>query len=143
MSSHASCIGCRSRPTVAGSPSIVVMWSVDLICETGTEHGLNALPLMWLVQALQTPMPQPYFGPGTPRRSRRTHSSRTSSSTSTDTRLPLRMKVCVAMGCSYLTFLRPLVGDGGIGGTVGNGVKCNGPSWLIGNVVGTLPVARA
>ena len=26
-------------------------------------QGLNALPLMWLVHAWQTPSPQPYFGP--------------------------------------------------------------------------------
>ena len=31
--------------------------------ETGTEQGLKALPLMWLVHALQTSSPQPYFGP--------------------------------------------------------------------------------
>src|SRR3954453_22772425 len=98
MSSHASCIGCRSRPTVAGRPSIVVISSVDLICETGTQHGLNALPLMWHVHALQTPRPQPYFGPLTPRTSRRTHSRRTSPSTSALTRLPLRMKVWIGMG---------------------------------------------
>src|SRR4051812_48367906 len=41
-------------------------------------------------------MPHPYLGPLTPRTSRSTHSTRTSSSTSALTRLPLRMKVCVA-----------------------------------------------
>src|SRR5579884_224957 len=64
---------------------------------TGTEHGLNARPLMWQVQALHTPRPQPYLGPLTPRRSRRTHSRRTPSSQSTETDWPLRMKVCVGM----------------------------------------------
>jgi hypothetical protein len=33
-------------PTVAGRPSIVVIWSVGLMSDTRTEHGLNALPLM-------------------------------------------------------------------------------------------------
>ena len=51
LSSQAACIGCRSLPTVAGRPSIVVILSEDLICEIGTEQGLKALPLMWLVQA--------------------------------------------------------------------------------------------
>src|SRR3954469_5186672 len=86
-------MGCSSLPTLAPRPSIVVMRSVLLIWEIGTEHGLNFWPLMWLVHALQTPMPQPYFGPWTPSTSRRTQSSRTSSSTSTRTRLPLRMKL--------------------------------------------------
>src|SRR3954452_24650346 len=90
-------MGCSSRPLVAARPSIVVISSVGLICEIGTEHGLNFLPLMWLVQAWQTPMPQPYFGPRTPRTSRSTHSRRTSSSTSTRTRLPLRMKLCTGI----------------------------------------------
>ena len=67
---------------------------VRLISETGTEQGLNALPLMWLVQALQTLMPQPYLGPVTPRRSRITQSRRTSSSMSTVTYSPLSLKVC-------------------------------------------------
>src|SRR3954453_24034213 len=163
MSSHASCIGCSSRPTVAGRPSIVVMRSVGLICETGTEHGLNALPLMWLVHAWQTPRPQPYLGPVTPRTSRRTHSRRTSSSTSALTRLPLRMKVCRGIGqfpfffavvffffAAALRFLRglfrpaffrPSVGDWGIDGVVGNGSKSSASLWLIGNSVGILPVA--
>src|SRR6478735_4901858 len=69
------------------------MRSSGLMSEIGTEHGLNALPLMWLVHAWHTPRPQPYFGPVTPRTSRRTHSRRTSSATFTRTRLPLRMKV--------------------------------------------------
>ena len=38
---------------------MVVIRSVGLIVEIGTEHVLNALPLMWQVQAWQTPMPQP------------------------------------------------------------------------------------
>ncbi len=33
---------------------------------TFVTHGLNGLPSRWLVQALQTSMPQPYFGPVTP-----------------------------------------------------------------------------
>jgi len=64
---------------VAGRPSIVVTSSVGLIFDTGTEQGLNALPLMWDVQDLQTLSPRPYFGPVMPRMSRRTHSRRTSS----------------------------------------------------------------
>src|SRR5438477_2080584 len=100
MLSHASCIGCRSRPTVAGRPSIVVIWSVGLMSAIRTEHGLNALPLMWQVHAWQTPRPQPYFGPCTPRTSRRTQSTRTSLSQLTVTLLPLRMNVWVAMGGS-------------------------------------------
>jgi hypothetical protein len=75
---------------------MVVTSSVGLIFDTGTEQGLNALPLMWDVHDLQTFSPQPYFGPVMPRMSRRTHSSRTSSSTSTVTGLPLSLKVCCA-----------------------------------------------
>ena len=60
---------------------------------TGTAQGLNALPLMWDVHALHTLIPQPYFGPVIPSRSRSTHRTRTSSSTSTVTRSPLTMKV--------------------------------------------------
>ena len=86
-------MGWRSFPTVAGRPSIVVIWSVLLMSETGTEHGLKALPLMWQVQALQTSRPQPYFGPCTPSRSRSTHSRRTSSAQSTLTCLPLTTNV--------------------------------------------------
>src|ERR1019366_1301979 len=67
---------------------------------TGTAQGLNALPLMWLVQALQTSRPHPYLGPWTPRRSRRTHSSRTLPSQSTVTRLPLRMNEWRGIGFS-------------------------------------------
>src|SRR4051812_11662178 len=136
-------MGCRSLPTVAGSPSIVVMRSVDLICPTGTEHGLNFLPLMWLVQAWQTPMPQPYLGPLTPRMSRMTQSRRTSLSTSTRTRLPLRMKVCTGIAqplllvflrrfffglarARTLSFARPSVGDSGIGGAGGDGAEGSG-----------------
>src|SRR3954454_23475682 len=73
---------------------MVVIRSVVLICETGTAQGLNALPLMWEVQARHTRMPQPYLGPVTPRTSRSTHRRRTSSSASTRTRLPFRMKEC-------------------------------------------------
>ena len=64
---------------------------------TRTEHGLNALPLMCDVHALHTLIPQPYFGPVTPSRSRSTHRTRTSSWTFTVTGLPLRMKVCLGM----------------------------------------------
>src|SRR4051812_30427321 len=137
------------------------MWSVGLICEIGTEHGLNFLPLMWLVQAWQTPMPQPYFGPRTPRTSRRTHRTRTSPSTSALTRLPLRMKEWTGTAQAPFLVLRrlrlgfggvvtrvlsldsPSVGDCGIGGTVGNGSKSSGCRWLRGNSVGVFPIARA
>src|SRR5699024_8314612 len=61
------------------------------------EHGLNALPLIWQVQALHTLMPHPYFGPVTPRRSRSTHSNRTSFSASTVTCSPLSLNVCLGM----------------------------------------------
>src|SRR3954467_2923340 len=81
------------------------MGALGLILPTGTEHGLNALPLMWLVHAWQTPMPQPYFGPVTPRRSRRTHSSRTSLGASTLTRLPLRMNEWVGIAVSSARLL--------------------------------------
>ena len=40
-------------------------------------------------------------------------------------------------------WLRPSVGDSGTGGTKDLGTKASGWSWLIGNRVGTLPVARA
>src|SRR5262249_55181415 len=86
-------MGWRSLPTDAGRPSIVTISSVGLMFETDTEQGLKALPLMWLVAALQTPSPQPYFGPVTPSRSRNTHSRRTSSSQSTETCLPLSVNV--------------------------------------------------
>ena len=73
----------------------MVILSSGSISATGTEQGLNALPLMWQVHAWQTPMPQPYFGPVTPRRSRSTHSSADVVVDSRRvTRLPLRMKVC-------------------------------------------------
>src|SRR6266568_849910 len=68
-SSQARCMGCRSEPALAASPSIVVISSVGAIAETGTARGLKALPLMWQVHALQTATPQPYFGPVTPSRS--------------------------------------------------------------------------
>src|SRR6476469_3324393 len=74
---------------------MVVISSPAWTSEIRTEHGLNALPLMCDVQALQTSMPQPYFGPVTPRMSRSTHSRRTSSGASTLTRLPLSLKVCL------------------------------------------------
>ena len=35
------------------------------------------------------------------------------------------------------------MGDCGIGGTVGSGVNPSGALWLIGKLVGILPVARA
>ena len=38
---------------------------------------------------------------------------------------------------------KPSVGDWGIGGTVGNGVNPSGWLWLIGKLVGIVPVARA
>src|SRR3954452_11745666 len=116
-------MGCRSRPLVAARPSIVVMRSVDLICEIGTEHGLNFLPLMWLVQAWQTPMPPPYFGPLTPSRSRMTHSRRTSSSTSTRTRLPLRMKLWTGTSGSLPLLLRRLLAYAGLGQPVGRRLR--------------------
>jgi hypothetical protein len=87
-------MGCSGLPTVAGSPSIVVISSSGPIWLTGTEHGLNARPLMWLVHALQTLMPQPYLGPVMPRMSRRIQSRRTSSGASTVTDLPLTLNVC-------------------------------------------------
>src|ERR1700716_797320 len=91
-------MGCRSWPTVAGRPSILVISSVGLIWDTGTAHGLNALPLMCDVQALHTSRPQPYFGPVTPNRSRSTHSRRTLSSASTVTCVPLSTKVWLDTG---------------------------------------------
>ena len=57
----------RRAVTVSGSPSMVVTSSSGRELADRTAHGLNALPLMWDVQALQTLMPQPYFGPVTPR----------------------------------------------------------------------------
>src|SRR3954465_4143765 len=101
-------MGCSSRPLVAARPSLVVMWLVVLICEIGTEHGLNLRPLMWLVQAWQTPMPQPYLGPLRPSTSRSTHRTRTSSSTSALTCLPLRMKVWVGIAQPFLFAVRRL-----------------------------------
>src|SRR5689334_19694539 len=79
---------------------MVVISSFSEMSETCTEQGLKALPLMWQVQALQTLMPQPYLGPVTPSMSRITQSRRTSSSTSTVTRSPLSVKVCVGMRVS-------------------------------------------
>src|SRR5207302_7709145 len=40
-------------------------------------------------------------------------------------------------------FCNPSVGDCGIGGTVGSGVKPRGRLWLMGKLVGSFPVARA
>src|ERR1700727_3066976 len=93
-------MGCSGLSTVAASPSIVTMWSFFLICPTGTEQGLNDLPLMKLVHARQTSSPQPYFGPWTLRWSRRTQSSRTSFAHSTWTRLPLTRNVCFGISGS-------------------------------------------
>ena len=45
-------------------------------------HRRFAWPLTWLVHAPHTPTPQPYFGPVTPSRSRRTQSSGMSAGTS-------------------------------------------------------------
>ena len=87
-------MGCRDLPTVAGSPSIVVTSSSGLRSLTETEQGLNATPLRWQVQALQTLMQHPYLGPVTPRTSRMTQSRRMLSGTSTVTGSPLRRKVC-------------------------------------------------
>lgn len=80
---------------------MVVTWSVGWMSLTGTEQGLKALPFRWLVQAWQTPRPQPYLGPVTPRTSRSTQSRRTSSSTSAVTWAPLRMKVWRGNSCSW------------------------------------------
>src|ERR1700692_2279529 len=84
-------------PTDAASPSIVVILSSRLLSEIDTEHGWKALPLMWLVHALQTSRPQPYLGPCTPSRSRSTQRTRMLPSHSTLTRLPLRMNVWFAI----------------------------------------------
>ena len=76
---------------------MVVTRSSFLRSPTRTEHGLNARPLMCDVHALHTLIPQPYFGPVTPSRSRSTQRTRTSSGAFTDTGLPLRMKVCLGI----------------------------------------------
>ena len=124
---------------------MVVISSSGSRSPTRTEHGLNARPLMWDVQALQTLMPQPYLGPVTPSRSRSTHSTRTSSWTSRVTGSPLRMKVWVVMSGSdpQTVSFSPLVGEAGMGGTNGFGVKASGSRWLIGKYVGIVFVARA
>src|SRR3954453_15934322 len=93
-------MGCSSRPTVPAKPSIVVISSPGLMSPIRTEQVLNALPLTWHVQAWHTPSPQPYLGPWTPSRSRRTQRTRTSSAHSTDTRLPLSLKLWVDMRVS-------------------------------------------
>ncbi len=119
---------------------MLVISSLDLMSDTGTEHGLNALPLMWQVQALQTSRPQPYFGP--------VHAQQVAQH-------PEQAEVVLAVHADLLavedeavsghqnTSLRPSVGDGGIGGTVGSGSNPSGRLWLIGKLVGSLPVARA
>src|SRR5882724_7579966 len=136
-------MGCRALPTVVGSPSMVVISSVGWSALTGIAHGLTALPLRWLVHALQTLMPQPYFGPVTPRMSRSTHSRRTSSATVTVTCSPLTRKVCSGTAISLVqrAWSRPSVGDCGMGGMGGLGVKDSVP-WLIGKLVGIVAVAR-
>src|SRR5680860_919958 len=88
-------------------------------------------------------MPQPYLGPFTPSRSRRTQSSRTSELTSTVTILPLSLNVCLGIGPPQQVKLSPLLGDCGTGGTNGLGVKASGSLWLIGKVVGMVPVGPA
>src|SRR5882762_9631604 len=103
------------------------------MCEIETEQGWNALPFRWHVHALQTSRPHPYFGPVMPSRSRSTHRTRSSSPQLTVTDLPLRMKLCCGTGPPYG---RLSVGDAGIGGTVGYGVKPSGWSWLMGNFSG-------
>ena len=119
----------------------MVIWSVGLMSLTGTEHGLNALPLMWQVQALQTSRPQPYFGPWTPSRSRSTHSRRTSSAT-VDADLLAVEDEGVGRPSERLAAARRWA-TAGIGGTVGSGVNPSGRLWLIGKLVGIVPVARA
>ena len=111
-----------------------------VMSDTGTEQGLNALPLMWHVQALQTSRPQPYFGPWIPSRSRSTHRRRRSSGQSTRHLLAVEDEGVVG---HQKASLRPSVGDCGIGGTVGRGVNPSGELWLIGKLVGSVPVARA
>ena len=61
-------------------------------------HGLNAAPSRWLVHALHTPTPQPYFGPVTPSRSRSTQSSGSSAARRRRWCVaPLRVKVKVGI----------------------------------------------
>src|SRR4051794_26821355 len=121
---------------------MVVISSLSSNEETVTEQGLKASPLMCDVQALQTSSPQPYFGPVIPSRSRSPHSTRTLSGQLTVTGSPFTTKRCSGIRppqpCE-----RPSVGDWGMGGTVGNGVKSSGRPWLIGKVVGSVLVARA
>ena len=76
---------------------MVVISSSGSRSPTFTEQGLKALPLMWDVHALHTLIPQPYFGPVTPSRSRRTHRTRSLLATLTVTRSPLRTKVCLGI----------------------------------------------
>jgi hypothetical protein len=64
---------------------------------TATVQGWNSSPSRWLVQARQTPTPQPYLGPVTPSLSRSTQSSGMSSGASTLTGRPLRTKVWLGM----------------------------------------------
>src|SRR5690606_20354540 len=95
-----------------------------------------------------TLIPHPYFGPVTPRTSRRTHRMRTSSSTSTVTVSPLSWKVCFGIAgrlsvVSQYVWSRPSTGDAGTGGTNDLGSKWSGSRKLIGNSVGRVPVARA
>src|SRR3954454_20416220 len=122
---------------------MVVTSSSGFRSPTGTEHGLNALPLMCDVQALHTSMPHPYFGPVMPSRSRRTHNSRTSSGASTVTRRPLTRNVCFGTAAPYRACFRPSRRDCGIGGCVGNGRNGSGSLWLIGKYDGVRPVAWA
>src|SRR6185369_15391436 len=88
------CTGCSVLPVAR--PSIVVTF-LPRTSDTRVEQAVTALSLTWQVQALQTLMPQLYFGPVRPSLSRSTHSSAMSSGASTLTLWPFRVKVWVAM----------------------------------------------
>jgi hypothetical protein len=89
-SSHACCTGCSSSPSAR--PSMVVT-SRPSHAPTGTTQGCISSPSRWLVQARQTPTPQPYLGPVMPSLSRSTQSSGMSAGASTLTGAPLTRKV--------------------------------------------------
>src|SRR4051794_39812892 len=87
---HACCTGWSVPPPAR--PSIVVT-ARPAQSATGVMHGLNAPPSRWLVHALHTPTPQPYFGPVTPSRSRRTHSNGSSAAAVTVVLAPFSVNV--------------------------------------------------
>ena len=108
-SSHALWHGCERS---GESPSMVVKERPAASAREIWQER-TALPFCSTVHAPQAPMPQPYFVPVRPRRSRSTHSSGMSAGASTVLRFPLMTRLVRA---TARHFIRDLSGRGQITG---------------------------